>query len=78
MEAPGGPSRWAPDKSGDYIPLTHDLVAEVIYDQVIAHRFRHGTRFHRWRPDKGPEQCTLDQLVREVQPKELIQLMGKG
>ncbi|MCW1432227.1 ATP-dependent DNA ligase [Novosphingobium sp. JCM 18896] len=77
-KAPGGPSRWAPDKSGDYIPLTHDLVAEVIYDQVTAHRFRHGTRFHRWRPDKDPEQCTLDQLVREIQPKELIQLMGKG
>lgn len=76
-KAPGGPSRWNPDKSGDYIALDHGLVAEVIYDQITAGRFRHGTRFHRWRPDKSPKQCTFGQLVRELKPAELIQLIKK-
>jgi ATP-dependent DNA ligase len=74
-KAPGGPSRWNPDKRGDYIALDHELVTEVIYDQVTAGRFRHGTRFHRWRLDKAPEQCTFDQLVHELRPAELIQLI---
>ncbi|WP_296305521.1 ATP-dependent DNA ligase [Pseudomonas sp.] len=74
-KAPGGPSRWSPNKNGDYIPLDHELVVEVIYDQVTARRFRHGTRFHRWRPDKLPENCTFDQLVRELAPAELIELI---
>ncbi|MCW2406695.1 ATP-dependent DNA ligase [Sphingobium sp. B1D7B] len=77
-KAPGGPSRWNPDKSGDYIALDHGLVAEVIYDQITAGRFRHGTRFRRWRPDKAPVQCTFDQLVRELKPAELIQLVEKS
>jgi ATP-dependent DNA ligase len=55
--------------------LDHELVTEVIYDQVTAGRFRHGTRFHRWRLDKAPEQCTFDQLVHELRPAELIQLI---
>ncbi|MBS0479035.1 MAG: ATP-dependent DNA ligase [Proteobacteria bacterium] len=74
--APGGPSRWNPDKSGDYIPLEHELVAEVIYDQVTAGRFRHAARFLRWRPDKAPGQCREDQLMRELRPAEMLQLTG--
>jgi ATP-dependent DNA ligase len=74
-KAPGGPSRWNPNKSGDYIALDHALVAEVIYDQVTAGRFRHGTRFHRWRLDKAPRQCKSDQLVRELKPAELLELI---
>jgi ATP-dependent DNA ligase len=74
--SPGGPSRWQPDKSGDYIRLAHSLVVEVIYDQVTAGRFRHAARLMRWRPDKAPEQCTRDQLIRELRPKELLHLVA--
>jgi ATP-dependent DNA ligase len=75
-KSPGGPSRWNPDKSGDYISLGHDLVVEVIYDQITAGRFRHGTRFHRWRPDKAGRQCRYDQLIRELKPAELMELIA--
>jgi ATP-dependent DNA ligase len=74
--APGGPSRWTGGKARDYVKLHHELVAEVRYDQVTAGRFRHGTRLLRWRPDKAPEQCTRDQLVRELKPAELLALLG--
>lgn len=75
-KSPAGPSRWNPDKSGDYISLDHDLVVEVIYDQITAGRFRHGTRFHRWRPDKAGRQCRYDQLIRELKPAELMELIA--
>jgi ATP-dependent DNA ligase len=39
-------------------------VVEVSYDQLEGDRFRHASRFHRWRPDKDAEQCTMDQLER--------------
>ena len=61
--APGGPSRWATERIGDWQPLRHELVVEVRYDHVSGGRFRHGTRFLRWRPDKAPEQCTMEQLA---------------
>ncbi|MBO9516436.1 MAG: ATP-dependent DNA ligase [Porphyrobacter sp.] len=74
-KAPGGPSRWSPDKTGDYIALKHELVVEVAYDQVTGGRFRHGTKMLRWRPDKAPEQCTRDQLTSELRPSEVIALI---
>jgi len=46
--------------------------AEVLYDHVSGHRFRHGTRFLRWRPDKAPRQCTFDQLQSEARPSRLL------
>jgi ATP-dependent DNA ligase len=61
-KAPGGPSRWSVGRSADWRPLLPALVAEVRYDQVTGGRFRHGTKFLRWRPDKAPEQCTIDQI----------------
>ena len=64
-DAPGGPSRWATERSGDWEPLRHELVVEVRYDHVSGNRFRHGTKFLRWRLDKAPEQCRFDQLVHE-------------
>ncbi|HEY0013657.1 MAG TPA: ATP-dependent DNA ligase [Allosphingosinicella sp.] len=64
-DAPGGPSRWATERSGDWESLRHELVAEVRYDHVSGNRFRHGTKFLRWRPDKAPEQCRFDQLIHE-------------
>jgi ATP-dependent DNA ligase len=69
--APGGPSRWSTDRSGDWQPLRPELIAEVRYDHVTANRFRHGTRFLRWRPDKAPEQCRMDQLLHEARPDAL-------
>ncbi len=62
--APGGPSRWSTERSGDWQPLKPSLVVEVKYDHVSDARFRHGTGFIRWRPDKSPAQCTMAQLAR--------------
>jgi ATP-dependent DNA ligase len=74
--APGGPSRWSTQRSADWQPLRPKLVAEVVYDQVTGDRFRHGTKFLRWRPDKRPDQCGMDQLQYELRPAELTQLIG--
>ncbi|HUZ31860.1 MAG TPA: ATP-dependent DNA ligase, partial [Xanthobacteraceae bacterium] len=63
--APGGPSRWSTERSGEWQPLKPKLVVEVCYDHFSGERFRHGTRLLRWRPDKAPRQCTFDQLGRE-------------
>lgn len=60
--APGGPSRWSTERTGTYEPLRHELVVEVEYDHVTGGRFRHGSTFVRWRPDKAPAQCTMEQL----------------
>lgn len=60
--APGGPSRWNTERSTDWQPLAPKLVVEVSYDHVTGGRFRHGTRFLRWRPDKAPRQCTMQQI----------------
>jgi ATP-dependent DNA ligase len=60
--APGGPSRWSTERSGEWEPLRPDLVVEVRFDHVTRSRFRHGTKLLRWRPDKAARQCTLDQL----------------
>jgi len=70
--APGGPSRWSTERSAEWTPLKPRLVAEVRYDQVSGDRFRHGTRFLRWRPDKAPRQCTLAQLRAEAAPDLLL------
>ncbi|HEU4969889.1 ATP-dependent DNA ligase [Sphingomonas sp.] len=75
-DAPGGPSRWSTERSGEWQPLRWDLVAEVKYDQVTGQRFRHATRFLRWRPDKAPEQCRMDQLARELRPAELASVVA--
>jgi ATP-dependent DNA ligase len=61
-KAPGGPSRWSTERSAEWQPLAPKLVIEVQYDHFTGGRFRHGTRFLRWRPDKKPAQCTLDQV----------------
>src|SRR5262249_57941611 len=61
--APGGPSRWSTKRSTEWEPLEPRLVAEVRYDHFTGGRFRHGTRFLRWRPDKKPRLCTMDQVT---------------
>ena len=60
--APGGPSRWSTERSGEWEPVRPKLVVEVRYDHVTGRRFRHGTKFLRWRPDKSPRRCTFDQI----------------
>jgi ATP-dependent DNA ligase len=61
--APGGPSRWSTERSGEWEPVDPQIVVEVAYDHFTGGRFRHGTRFLRWRPDKSPRQCTMDQVT---------------
>ena len=64
--APGGPSRWSKDgRSADWHPLKPKLVVEVQYDHFTGHRFRHGTRLLRWRPEKDPKTCRMDQVKKE-------------
>jgi ATP-dependent DNA ligase len=60
---PGGPSRWSTKRSTEWEPLRPKLVIEVAYDHFTGGRFRHGTQLVRWRPDKVPRQCTLDQIA---------------
>ena len=74
--APGGPSRWNTERTTQWQPLRPVLVVEVKYDQVTGRRFRHGTGFVRWRPDKDPRQCTYDQLAPELKPSELKELFA--
>ena len=62
-KAPGGPSRWTRDaRDTEWFPLKPKLVGEFRYDHFSGGRFRHGTKFLRWRPDKKPEQCTMEQI----------------
>jgi ATP-dependent DNA ligase len=61
-KAPGGPSRWSQGRSTEWVPLDPVLVCEVRYDHFSGDRFRHGTKFLRWRPDKKPEACTFNQV----------------
>jgi ATP-dependent DNA ligase len=61
--APGGPSRWSTERSTEWQPLKPRLVVEVSYDHFTGGRFRHGTSLIRWRPDKAPAQCKLDQVA---------------
>jgi ATP-dependent DNA ligase len=71
--APGGPSRWSTERSGEWQPLKPKLVVEVCYDHFSGGRFRHGTRLIRWRPDKAPRQCTLDQVKqKKANPMALL------
>jgi ATP-dependent DNA ligase len=66
--APGAQSRWSAGKDLAWTPVQAGVVVEVSYDQLEGDRFRHATRFHRWRPDKDPLQCTMGQLERPEGP----------
>jgi ATP-dependent DNA ligase len=62
-KAPGGPSRWSTRRTEEWEPLKPKLVVEVAFDRVTDDRIRHGSRLVRWRTDKAPRQCTMDQLL---------------
>ena len=59
---PGGGSRWNAGKDLSWVPLRIERVAEVTFGQLQEGRFRHGSTFVRWRPDREPASCTYDQL----------------
>ena len=61
--APGGPSRWSTERTGEWEPVDPKIVVEVAYDHFTGDRFRHGTKILRWRKDKSPKQCTMDQVT---------------
>ena len=75
-DAPGGPSRWAPAEEREWKPLKTKLVVEVSYDHFTGGRFRHGTKLLRWRPDKAPKQCTMDQV--QQKSTGLLELLKSG
>jgi ATP-dependent DNA ligase len=60
----GDPSRWANDRELEWRELRPELVVEVTFDHVSDGRIRHGTKIQRWREDKDPRECRLDQLER--------------
>ena len=60
--APGGPSRWSTERTGEWEPVDPKIVVEIAYDHFTGDRFRHGTKILRWRKDKAPKQCTMDQV----------------
>jgi ATP-dependent DNA ligase len=64
-KAPGGLSRWSTKRSMEWEPLSPTLVMEVQFDHFTGGRFRHGTKFMRWRPEKNPKDCTIKQVKRE-------------
>jgi ATP-dependent DNA ligase len=73
--APGGPSRWSTDRTGEWEPVDPRVVVEVAWDHFTGGRFRHGTKFLRWRPDKKPRGCTMDRVERP-EGKSLALLRG--
>ena len=75
-DKPGGPSRWSTKRSAEWKPLKPSLVVEVCYDHFSGKRFRHGTRLMRWRPDKAPRQCTIDQIRQKK--ADLYKLLKSG
>jgi ATP-dependent DNA ligase len=59
----GDPSRWDADRELEWFELRPELVVEVTYDHTSGGRIRHGSKIVRWREDKAPKDCKIDQLV---------------
>jgi ATP-dependent DNA ligase len=58
----GDPSRWKSEKELEWIELRPELVVEVTFDHTSGGRIRHGTKILRWREDKAPRECALEQM----------------
>jgi ATP-dependent DNA ligase len=58
----GDPSRWSNERDLEWVELRPELVVEVTFDHVSDGRIRHGTKVQRWRDDRDPRSCTLEQL----------------
>ena len=57
------PSRWSADRNLEWVALRPELVVEIDFDHVSAGRIRHGAKLKRWREDKDPKECTVEQLA---------------
>jgi ATP-dependent DNA ligase len=77
-KSPGGPSRWSTERSGEWESLDPKLVVEVQYDHFSGGRFRHGTEFLRWRPDKPAKKCSMDQVTGARPSVEILNLGAKA
>ena len=75
QRVPGATSRWNRGRDLSWEPLRPERVVEVAYDHLQGDRFRHGTTFVRWRPDRRAEDCRYDQLEATA-PFELEQIFG--
>ena len=75
QRVPGATSRWNRGRDLSWEALRPERVVEVAYDHLQGDRFRHGTTFVRWRPDKRPEDCRYDQLE-ETAAYELSAIFG--
>ena len=58
----GEPSRWSAGRDLGWVAMRPELVVEVTFDHVSDNRIRHGAKVQRWRDDKRPSECTVDQL----------------
>jgi ATP-dependent DNA ligase len=58
----GDPSRWASDRELEWVAMRPELVVEVTFDHTSNDRIRHGTKLLRWRDDKQPSECSMEQL----------------
>lgn len=74
---PGSRNRWSGKKETSWVALRPERVCEVAYDHMQGDRFRHTTRFRRWRPDRTPESCTYAQLE-EVVRYDLAEVLSAG
>lgn len=77
QRTPGGESRWSAGKDLSWEPLRIERVVEVKYDHMQGDRFRHATRFVRWRTDKQPSECTYEQLE-EARSYDLEDIFAKS
>jgi len=77
QRVPGATSRWNRGRDLSWEPLRPERVVEVAFDHLQGDRFRHGTTFVRWRPDKRPQDCRYDQLA-ETPAYELSAIFGLG
>jgi ATP-dependent DNA ligase len=70
----GSAARWTPEMDHDWVPLRPERVCEVGFDQVDVDRFRHPARFRRWRPDREPRSCRIEQI--EIDAPQLAQVLS--
>ena len=68
--APGGVSRWRREQNAQWSPVRPQIVVEVAFDHVTGRRFRHAARLLRWRLDKAPRLCTMEQLLDPGSPRK--------
>jgi ATP-dependent DNA ligase len=75
--APGGPSRWTRGRETEWVSIRPELVCEVAFDKLQSgERFRHASRFLRWRPDRTPESCGFEQIA-PVTDFDVASILGR-